>query len=110
MMVKADFILPNHILMMDYLSEQKPEGKCKCGGKQECQQCIFKIEQQELNKEELKDDDMFSDDEGSYQNLDKIDVDVGPMLKLVERRVYEQNRYIFPYYNWKTVELTGLRT
>lgn len=29
MMIKADYILPNHILIMDYLTQQRNDGKCE---------------------------------------------------------------------------------
>lgn len=111
MMVKADYIMPNHILLMDYLDQQKPLGKCQCGGKQEWQQCIFTVAKKELEAEELQNKEMFSDEEQEgYGKVTEVDVDTGPMCKIIERRVYEQNKYMFPYYNWKTFELAGYRS
>ena len=110
MAIKADIILPNHILIMDILSQQKQEGGCKWKGKQECQQCLFKIEKHAINKEDINNKELFSeDDKEDFNDVTDIEIDSGPMLKIVERRIYEQNRYMFPYYNWKTFELTGFR-
>lgn len=110
MAIKADYILPNHILIMDILSQQKQEGDWKCKGKQEWQECLFKISQNKTGVEDLKNKELFSDDDKEgFDETKEIEIDSGPMLKIVERRIYEQNRYMFPYYNWKTFELTGFR-
>jgi hypothetical protein len=64
-----------------------------------------------LEAEELQNKEMFSDEEQEgYGKVTEVDVDTGPMCKIIERRVYEQNKYMFPYYNWKTFELAGYRS
>lgn len=110
MAIKADYILPNHILIMDILAQQRQDGSWKCKGKQEWQEWLFKISKNKTDTEELKNKDLFSDDDKEgFDESKEIEIDSGPMLKIVERRIYEQNRYMFPYYNWKTFELTGFR-
>jgi protein FAM50 len=110
MMIKADFILPNHILLMDYLALQINDGSCDCGGKQQCQKCIFEPKEIDVNIHDLQDPEQLSDLESvKPDKRDKITIDEGPICKIIERRVYEDNRYIFPYYNWKAFEISGYR-
>lgn len=104
MAVKGDFIMPNHILIMDYLAEQRTDGKCLCAGKKECQQCLFRLTKIPFTPEVFSKTDVFSEEDVDPNAIPEIDEDKGAMLKVIERRVYEQNRYMFPYYNWKTYE------
>lgn len=107
MLVKSDYILPNHILIIDYLSRQKEKGKCKCGGKQQCQECIFKNIEVEADQKDLNNEDILSDLESiKPDKRDRITLDEGPIMKIIERRVYEENKHIFPYYNWKAFEIS----
>lgn len=106
-MVKADFILPNHIPIMDFLSKQKLDDKCECGGKLQCQECIFPTEDADANPLEMGDKEILSDFEGvKEENRTKITIDKGPIMKIIERRVFEECKYVFPYYNWKAFEIS----
>ena len=110
MMVKADFILPNHILIMDYLAKQNFDNTCGWNGKREWQECIFKIKEIEANQEELKDEEILSDYESiKPDKRNRITEEEGPILKIIERRVYEENRHVFPYYNWKAFEISKIK-
>lgn len=95
---------------MDYLALQKDGKSCDCGGKQQCQKCIFTAKTIDANIDDLQNPDLLSDFEGVKPKYrDSITIDEGPILKIIERRTYEDNRYIFPYYNWKAFEISGYR-
>ena len=70
-----------------------------------CQQCIFKVETQELDLGAIEGANEFN----MSKKGQKISVEVGPVLKVIERRAYEESKNYFPYYNWKAFEITRLK-
>ena len=61
----------------------------------------------DADQDELEDEDLLSDLDSIKPNKNKkITFDKGPIMKIIERRVYEENRHIFPYYNWKAFEIS----
>jgi hypothetical protein len=62
------------------------------------------LEKQRINAEEYQ-----GEDRENLGSQEEVEVDVGPVLKVLERRNYEQKRYLFPYKNWTTFELSGYR-
>lgn len=62
-----------------------------------------------LEKEKVNQEDYQGEDRENLSGQEEIEIDVGPVLKVLERRNYEQKRYLFPYKNWTTFELSGYR-
>ena len=62
-----------------------------------------------LEKQEVEPEEFYGEDRENLYGQKEVEVDVGPVLKVLERRNYEQKRYLFPYKNWTTFELSGYR-
>jgi len=67
---------------------------------------VFKIEKREPMAGELEDPDLCSDNEHA-DKCKMLEIESGPVLKVLERRNYEVKRHLFPYKNWKTFETKG---
>ena len=129
MVIKGDYILPNHMLFLDFVYQSEREKTELEGSQNESLKTPRDADKSTANEMfTIFDTKKIEPDTEEYgllleeikeNNLDPIDevrqgepkhsifVDKGPVIKVLERRNYQ--KHLFPYNTWKTYELKGLR-